>query len=80
MLTHSSIENLTRDWPQCTALQSEAPCSPCHRLVETLEECPLDDVYKLPVCMSKGQPRDRIASAIFGAYKKWEWRGKIENR
>ena len=72
MLTHSSEKNLTRDWPKCTSFQSLAPCSPCHRLVETLENCPLDKTYNLPVCMSEGHPMDRIADAITEAYKKWD--------
>lgn len=32
-LSHSSVENLTRDWMQCTSLVPvNAPCYPCHRL------------------------------------------------
>jgi ADP-heptose:LPS heptosyltransferase len=40
-LSHSSSENLTRDWNNTEALASEdTPCYPCHRLHETREFCP----------------------------------------
>jgi len=69
LLTHSSKENLTKYFINDYSIQSEAPCSPCHRLVETLESCPLDDVFHLPVCMSKHMPKDKIKNTIVELYE-----------
>lgn len=32
MLSHSSHENLTRDWPATAALEAPVACHPCHRI------------------------------------------------
>jgi hypothetical protein len=32
MLSHSSHENLTRDWSNTAALQAPVTCYPCHRI------------------------------------------------
>jgi predicted SAM-dependent methyltransferase/ADP-heptose:LPS heptosyltransferase len=32
MLSHSSNENLTRDWLNTAALEASVPCHPCHRI------------------------------------------------
>lgn len=32
MLSHSSHENLTRDWTNCAALEASVACAPCHRI------------------------------------------------
>ena len=40
-LSHSSAENLTRDWANTTVLEPvETPCYPCHRLHYGREFCP----------------------------------------
>jgi ADP-heptose:LPS heptosyltransferase len=48
LLSHSSPENLTKYWQNVTNLQPECDCSPCHKLVYVLEECPkaLMDIEK----------------------------------
>lgn len=74
LLTHSSKENLTKYFKNTISLQSQSPCSPCHRLVETLEKCPLDDKFKLPVCMSKYMPQELVESSIEQIYNK----GKVD--
>ena len=40
MLSHSSHENLTRDWENTAALRPQVPCHPCHRLHYTAKFCP----------------------------------------
>ena len=32
LLSHSSHENLTRDWTNCAALEAPVACHPCHRI------------------------------------------------
>jgi ADP-heptose:LPS heptosyltransferase len=40
-LSHSSIENLPRDWINCITLTPEScDCYPCHQLNTSFEECP----------------------------------------
>ena len=42
-LSHSSINNLTRDWVNCTSLYSRnTPCYPCHQLHTSFEFCARD--------------------------------------
>ena len=48
MLSHSSEENLTKHWKNCTSLYSNAPCYPCHQLHYTLESCPLESISEAP--------------------------------
>ena len=39
MLSHSTAENLTRDWQACATLAGAVPCYPCHQLHYTFEHC-----------------------------------------
>ena len=50
MLSHSSEENLTKYWTNTTVLIPDAICHPCHRLIYTLEACPLDKTFNAPIC------------------------------
>ena len=72
LLTHSSKENLTKYFINDYSIQSEAPCSPCHRLVHDLSDCPVDDEFGLPVCMSVYMPQERIKQNILTIYNKWK--------
>lgn len=52
MLSHSSVENLTKYWKNCVnLLPLAAPCYPCHQLHYTLKSCPVDVIAKIPVEM-----------------------------
>jgi len=70
LLTHSSKENLTKYFTNDYSIQSDAPCSPCHRMIHELHECPLDDVFGLPVCMSKFMDPEKIKNAVREIYRK----------
>jgi ADP-heptose:LPS heptosyltransferase/predicted SAM-dependent methyltransferase len=39
LLSHSTRENLTRDWVNTQSLAGAVPCYPCHRIHYTLETC-----------------------------------------
>lgn len=54
LLTHSSVENLTRDWPN-TASMSGTNCSrgsPCHRLHYNWEFCDQNHVTQAAACQT----------------------------
>ena len=52
-LSHSSHENLTRDWTNTTALHtSEAACYPCHRLHYSWAKCHKDEETGSALCQS----------------------------
>lgn len=40
LLSHSSVENLTRDWVNTYSIFSEkTPCYPCHKMIYSWEQC-----------------------------------------
>lgn len=54
-LSHSSVENLTRDWTNTTSLFTETedlPCSPCHRLHFGWDDCHQDPITGTALCQS----------------------------
>lgn len=58
-LSHSSHENLTRDWPNATVLQpdvKDVPCYPCHRLHYTWEFCNKLERTGAALCASNIKP------------------------
>lgn len=52
LLSHSTEENLTRDWPNTTALHGEVPCYPCHRLIYDWSTCHQSQVTKAAECQT----------------------------
>ncbi len=52
MLTHSTVENLTRDWKNVRALAGAVPCYPCHRIHYNHQFCPQDEVTKAAQCQA----------------------------
>ena len=52
LLTHSSVENLTRDWPNCDSIRMELDCSPCHRLQYDWTFCNQDETTKAAKCQA----------------------------
>lgn len=70
LLTHSSKENLTKYFINDYSIQSEAPCSPCHRMIHDLDDCPIDKEFGLPVCMSEFMDPEKIKANIRLIYNK----------
>ncbi len=70
LLSHSSEENLTKHFKNCTSLRADVPCQPCHRLIYTRAACPLDDATGTAVCMSKLKAVD-VFNAMQSYYQKW---------
>ena len=53
MLSHSSNENLTRDWRNCVALEAPVGCHPCHRIHNHgMALCAKDTVTGGSACMA----------------------------
>lgn len=53
LLSHSTRENLTRDWVNCSTLESPVACHPCHRIHNAgAAFCPKDDATGAAACMA----------------------------
>ena len=72
LLTHSSIENITKYFLNDYSIESIAPCAPCHRLVHDTKHCEVDKEYGFPVCMSEGHPPHRVLEQIEKVYERWK--------
>lgn len=51
-LSHSSVENLTRDWKNVTNLIPKTACYPCHRLHFNFDHCHRDDATGTAQCQA----------------------------
>lgn len=71
LLSHSSVENLTKYWQNCISLEADVPCKSCHVLHFSLGSCILDEQLGTPICMSKLKGR-RVYEAIENTYLKWK--------
>jgi ADP-heptose:LPS heptosyltransferase len=52
MLSHSSVNNLTRDWVNTRSLSGAVPCYPCHQVHYTHQYCPQDETTKAAKCQA----------------------------
>lgn len=80
-LSHSSIENLTKYWKNCTSLKpNNCRCQPCHRLIFS-NSCP-KEIIKTPyqgrtidvpvVRCAHNISAEVVYKAFLGYYKKWK--------
>jgi ADP-heptose:LPS heptosyltransferase/predicted SAM-dependent methyltransferase len=72
-LSHSSKNNLTKNWKQTVALTPVAgstPCYPCHRLHYTSQFCHTDPDVGAALCQMNTSPEEAFR-AIFNAYGRW---------
>ncbi len=68
-LSHSTHNNLTRDWKNTMVLAPNreiAPCYPCHRMHIDKRECPQDEMTNSALCASSIDP-DTFFTAIVSA-------------
>lgn len=71
MLSHSTANNLTKDWVNTTVLAADpkrVPCYPCHRLHYTREFCPENVETGAAACASDIDPQ-LVLEAILRAFK-----------
>lgn len=62
MLSHSSVENLTKHWKATASLlpAETIKCYPCHRMHYDRTFCPQDDKSGASICAASIDPRDVI--------------------
>jgi len=73
-LSHSSKENLTRDWVNTVTVvpdKAMAPCYPCHQLQYGKGACPLNARTGSPVCAASSDPNE-VYEGIRTAYETWK--------
>jgi len=73
-LSHSSNENLTRDWLNTTVVHPDtqlAPCHPCHQLQYGKGACPLHEPTGVPLCVAAVDPNE-VFEGIKVAYEHWK--------
>jgi hypothetical protein len=64
LLSHSSVENLTRDWVNTRSVHSvDTPCAPCHKMVYTWDQCVRDEASGTAACMADIHP-DQVWDAL----------------
>lgn len=72
MLSHSSRENLTRDWVNTASMAPvETKCWPCHRLHYGWDHCHEDKATGTALCQVNISPRMAF-DAIAQAYRRWK--------
>lgn len=66
LLTHTTIENITKHFKNDFSLESLAPCAPCFRLIDDAgTQCPTERASNACLCMGKdAMPAERILSRI----------------
>ena len=52
LMTHSSKDNLTKDWPNTATMTGDVKCSPCHRLHYEWSTCTQDKFTKAAACQT----------------------------
>ena len=67
LLSHSTEENLTRDWVNTESLAGDVPCYPCHRLHYNRDFCPQDEATGAAACQVAIHPHD-VWAAVQRAY------------
>jgi hypothetical protein len=71
MLSHSSVENLTRDWVNTCSLEAPVACHPCHRIHNAAARlCARDTITKASACMasySADTVADLVKQALAGS-------------
>jgi len=60
MLSHSSWANLCKHWVNDHSVQSRQHCSPCHKMIYSLKECPVNEQFKVSACAAEFDPSDLI--------------------
>lgn len=67
-LSHSSRENLTRDWVNCVSIEPTLECAPCHRIHSTFDFCSRDTATKAAACQAIATA-DTVADVLFDLLK-----------
>lgn len=57
LLSHSTVENLTKDWVNTQSLTGDAPCYPCHKMIYVWEQCNRNKDTGGAECMARITPQ-----------------------
>lgn len=71
MLSHSSRENLTRDWVNTESIVPPTACHPCHRLHHDRRFCPEHKPSGASMCAWETDPQ-QVFNAIVRIYTDWK--------
>lgn len=63
LLSHSTAENLTRDWVNTIALSGAVACYPCHRLHRSFDYCARDAKTGTAMCQA-AIPAERVLECV----------------
>jgi ADP-heptose:LPS heptosyltransferase/predicted SAM-dependent methyltransferase len=63
MLSHSSVENLTKHWKNTQSLEPKTSCYPCHKMHYNFDYCKRDETSGVAQCQADITP-DEVYSAI----------------
>lgn len=63
-LSHSSANNLTRDWINCTNLVPKTACYPCHQMHYSFEHCHKDESTGVAQCQADIGPEEMYSAII----------------
>lgn len=67
LLSHSSVDNLTRDWVNTYSVHStKTPCYPCNKLIYSWDQCVRDEASGVAQCQADIHP-DQVWDAVKGA-------------
>lgn len=67
ILGHGTINHISKYFKNDYSIEADlekAPCSPCFHLVYSNWQCPCDEETGAPICISLGQPRERLTNKI----------------
>ncbi len=73
LMSHSSVENLTKYWKNCVSLKPKnCDCHPCHRLIYTsVTTCPKGKYGVASRCMENIDPQ-MVFDELYKVYKRWK--------
>lgn len=52
LLSHSTPANLTKHWVNTVTIAGAVPCYPCHRIHQTFDHCPRDEISGTAACQA----------------------------
>lgn len=70
MLSHSSWANLCKYWVNDHSVQSRQSCSPCHKMIFSIKECPVNEQFRVSACAAEYDPSD-IIPRMKEVFRKW---------
>lgn len=70
LLSHSTMENLTRDWTETVSIAVEGlDCYPCHRIHTSMDTCTTDAATRASACQASIKP-DQVVGVV-DEYLEW---------